>query len=59
MSNKKERRKMKDKRKKQKNRERKEKKKRELVPQVCANRLFPSLPLKNPTFCQRQRKWFL
>ena len=44
-SNKKERRKMKDKRKNRKQRK-KEKRKRELVPQACTNRLFPSLPLK-------------
>ena len=51
-SNKKERRKMKDKRKKngkqrkKEKKERKKKKQRELVPQACTNRLFPSLPLK-------------
>ena len=57
-SNKKERRKMKDKRKNRKQRK-KEKRKRELVPQACTNRLFPSLPLKNLTLCQKQRKGFL
>ena len=50
-SNKKEIRKRKDKRKKRKQRKKKkrkgkEKKQRELVPQTCTNRLFPSLPLK-------------
>ena len=51
-SNKKERRKMKDKRKKNGKQRKKGKKKgkkkkqRELVPQACTNRLFPSLPLK-------------
>ena len=51
-SNKKERRKRKDKRKngkqrkKEKKKKGKEKKQRELVPQTCTNRLFPSLPLK-------------
>ena len=49
-SNKKERRKRKDKRKNGKQRKKekkpKEKKQRELVPQACTNRLFPSLPLK-------------
>ena len=49
---------MKDKRKNGKQRK-KEKRKRELVPQACTNRLFPSLPLKNPALCQKQRKGFL
>ena len=45
-SNKKERRKMKDKRKNGKQRKKMRKKQRELVPQACTNRLFPSLLLK-------------